>query len=206
MVLHILYLIGVGAFAISGVLAAHKANMDPFGAIVLAILAGLGGGTTRDLLLNRHPLYWLHDWVLLTVILGCAVATIGYLRFRMVPRRVLLLVDALGLAVVTVIGARAAIAAQVHPLAVVMLAVVTGVTGEVIRDVLAGELPPLLLREEIYATCAAAGALVYLLLHAVGVPGTVNTVGAAAVVFMLRMIAIITGANLPTSKRARQAP
>ncbi len=204
MVLHVLYLIGVGAFAVSGVLAAHKANLDPFGAIVLGFLAGLGGGTTRDLLLDRHPLYWLHDWVLLTVILGSAVVTIGYLRFRMVPRRTLLTVDALGLAVVTVIGAQTAVAAQVNPLAVVILATITGVTGELIRDVLAGELPPLLLREEIYATCAATGAVVYLLLDTLGAPRTASTVTAAVLVFGLRMLAIRFGVHLP--KSGRRAP
>ncbi len=61
-ILYVLYLVGVSAFAVSGVLAAKRANMDPFGAIVLAYLAGLAGGTTRDLILDRRPLYWTHDW------------------------------------------------------------------------------------------------------------------------------------------------
>lgn len=139
--LHVLYLVGVSAFAASGVLAAYRANMDPFGGLVLAFAASISGGTLRDLILNRQPLYWTHDWVLLTVIICVGVSTMVYLRFWSLPRKALLVVDAIGLAVVTVIGARAAIEADATPLAVIILAVLTGVTGEVIRDVLCGSSP-----------------------------------------------------------------
>ncbi|MGW5121669.1 trimeric intracellular cation channel family protein, partial [Streptomyces noursei] len=149
--LHVLYLVGVSAFAASGVLAAYRANMDPFGGLVLAFAASISGGTLRDLILDRRPLYWTHDWVLLTVIICVGVGTMVYLRFWSLPRKSLLVVDAIGLSVVTVIGARAAISAGATPLAVVILAVLTGVAGEVIRDVLCGEFPPLLLREDVYA-------------------------------------------------------
>ncbi|MBB1254363.1 TRIC cation channel family protein, partial [Streptomyces sp. OF3] len=124
--LHVLYLVGVSAFAASGVLAAHRANMDPFGGLVLAFAAAVSGGTLRDLILDRHPLYWTQDWVLLTVIACVGVGTIFYLRFWKLPHRSLLVVDAIGLAVVTVIGARAAIDSGVTPLAVLILAVLTG--------------------------------------------------------------------------------
>ncbi|MEU9007611.1 TRIC cation channel family protein [Streptomyces sp. NPDC048551] len=97
-----------------------------------------------------------------------------YLRRRRLPHRTLMVVDAVGLAVVTVIGARAAIDAQVTPAAVLVLAVLTGVTGEVVRDVLCGEFPPLLLREEVYATAALAGAAAYLALHSAGAPDPVT--------------------------------
>lgn len=137
--LHALYLLGVAAFAASGVLAAHRANMDPFGGLVLAFAAGISGGTLRDLILDRHPLYWTHDWVLLVLIASVGVTTMLYLRRQELPHRTLMVADALGLAVVTVIGARAAIDAHVTPVAVLILAVLTGVTGEVVRDVLCGE-------------------------------------------------------------------
>ncbi|MFE7119845.1 trimeric intracellular cation channel family protein, partial [Streptomyces sp. NPDC057654] len=101
--LHVLYLVGVSAFAASGVLAAHRANMDPFGGLVLAFAAAISGGTLRDLILNRHPLYWTHDWVLLTIIACVGAATMAFLRYRTLPQRTLLVVDAVGLSVVTVI-------------------------------------------------------------------------------------------------------
>ncbi|MBB5914054.1 putative membrane protein YeiH [Nocardia transvalensis] len=195
--LHVLYLVGIAAFAASGVLAAHRADMDPFGGLALAFAAAISGGTLRDVILDRHPLYWTHDWVLLTLIIVVAVVTMAYLRFRHLPRRSLLVVDALGLAVVTVIGARAAIESEVTPLAVLILSVMTGVTGEVIRDVLCGEFPPLLLREEVYAVAAFAGAGCYLAMHAAGVSDGPAAVVSACLVFVLRITAIYFGVQLP---------
>ncbi|MCK1797628.1 trimeric intracellular cation channel family protein [Streptomyces sp. XM4193] len=199
--LHVLYLVGVSAFAASGVLAAHRANMDPFGGLVLAFAAAVSGGTLRDLILDRHPLYWTQDWVLLTVVAGVGVGTMCYLRFWKLPHRSLLVVDAIGLAVVTVIGARAAIDSEVTPLAVLILAVLTGVTGEVVRDVLCGEFPPLLLREDVYATAAFAGALCYLLLDTLDVARTPATVVSAGLVFALRLGAMFFGLSLPRPHR-----
>ncbi|MFJ6758792.1 TRIC cation channel family protein [Streptomyces sp. NPDC091273] len=120
-----------------------------------------------------------------------------YLRCRELPHRALMAVDAVGLAVVTVIGARAAMDAQVTPVAVLILAVLTGVTGEVVRDVLRGEFPPLLLREEVYATAALAGAAAHLGLHRAGAPDTANTAVCAALVFALRLAAVFRDLDLP---------
>ncbi|ROQ94507.1 putative membrane protein YeiH [Streptomyces sp. 2132.2] len=200
--LHALYLLGIAAFAASGVLAAHRARMDPFGGLVLAFAAAISGGTLRDLILDRHPLYWTRDWLLLVVIASVAVATMVYLRRRTLPLRALAVVDAVGLAVVTVIGARAAIDAHVTPLAVLILAVLTGVTGEVVRDVLCGEFPPLLLREEVYATAALAGAVCYLVLDRAGTADTVNTAVSAGLVFTLRMAAVFRDLHLPRLRRS----
>ncbi|MEU9377872.1 trimeric intracellular cation channel family protein [Streptomyces sp. NPDC048255] len=199
--LHALYLLGIAAFAASGVLAAHRADMDPFGGFVLAFAAAISGGTLRDLILDRHPLYWTHDWLLLVLIASVAVATMLYLRRWELPQRTLMVVDAVGLAVVTVIGARAAIDAQVTPVAVLILAVLTGVTGEVVRDVLCGEFPPLLLREEVYATAALAGAAAYLGLHWAGASDTLNITVSAGLVFALRMAAVFRDLHLPRLQR-----
>ncbi|MFE0106640.1 trimeric intracellular cation channel family protein [Streptomyces sp. NPDC059009] len=199
--LHTLYLVGIAAFAASGVLAAHRARMDPFGGLVLAFVASISGGTLRDLILDRHPLYWTHDWQLLTVIAVTGVATMLYLRRRELPQRSLMVVDAIGLSVVTVMGAQAAVEAHVTPLAVIILAVLTGVTGEVIRDVLCGEFPPLLLREEVYATAALAGAACYQVLHFAGASSTVTTYAAAGLVLALRLAAITKSLHLPRLSR-----
>ncbi|MFG2893127.1 trimeric intracellular cation channel family protein [Streptomyces sp. NPDC048248] len=204
--LHVLYLVGVAAFAASGVLAAYRANMDPFGGLVLAFAASISGGTLRDLILDRQPLYWTHDWVLLTVIICVGVGTIGYLRFWTLPVKSLLVVDAVGLSVVTVIGARAAIEAGATPLAVIILAVLTGVAGEVIRDVLCGEFPPLLLREDVYAIAALAGGCCYLGLHHLGTGGTPAAAVSAGVVFALRMAAVYFGVHLPRPQSLRGRP
>ncbi|MFJ6747424.1 MULTISPECIES: trimeric intracellular cation channel family protein [unclassified Streptomyces] len=201
--LHVLYLVGVAAFAASGVLAAYRANMDPFGGLVLAFAASISGGTLRDLILNREPLYWTHDWVLLTLIICVGVGTMIYLRFWVLPHKSLLVVDAVGLSVVTVIGARAAIDAGATPLAVIILAVLTGVAGEVIRDVLCGEFPPLLLREDVYAIAALAGACCYLALYSLGFGATAAAAISAGVVFALRMGAVYLGLHLPRPQQLR---
>ncbi|MFE6840059.1 trimeric intracellular cation channel family protein [Streptomyces sp. NPDC057705] len=195
--LHALHLLGMAAFAASGVLAAHRARMDPFGGLVLAFAAAVSGGTLRDLILDRHPLSWTHDRVLLVLIATVAVLTMVYLRCRELPHRALVVVDAVGLAVVTVIGGRAAVDAQVTPVAVLILAVLTGVAGEVVRDVLCGAFPPLLLLEEVYATAALAAAAAYLGLHAAGAPDTAGTVVCAALVFALRLAAVFRDLHLP---------
>lgn len=192
-----MYLIGISAFAASGVLAAHRANMDLFGGLTLAFVASISGGTIRDLILDRRPLYWTRDWVLLAVIVGTAAVTIAYLKKWSPPHRALLTVDALGLAVVTVIGAEAATHAGVSPPAVVMLAVLTGTAGEVLRDLLCGDSPPLLLREDIYAVAAIAGAVCYIALsHLPLAPAAVTTVS-VALVFILRIASMRLGLHLP---------
>lgn len=196
MVLYVLYLIGVAAFAVSGVLAAARARMDFFGGVVLAFIAGLSGGTLRDLLLDRRPLYWTQDRVLLTVILAAGVATLIYIHFYRPPVRALLVVDALGLAVVTVIGTQHALEAGIATPAVLMMGVITGATGEILRDILCDDLP-LLLREDIYALAALAGSALYVILHHLGVPPTLDAIFAIVLVFALRIASMIFKWRLP---------
>ncbi|TCP56694.1 putative membrane protein YeiH [Tamaricihabitans halophyticus] len=197
-----LYLIGVASFAVSGVLAAARARMDLFGGIVLAFIAALSGGTLRDLLLDRRPLYWTQDELLLTVILAAGVGTLVYIRFFRPPVRALYVVDALGLAVVTVIGTQAALAAGIATPAVLMMGVITGATGEVIRDILCDELP-LLLREDIYAIAALAGSVLYVVLDQFGAPATLNAVLAIVLVFGLRLVSMIFKLRMPSLPRLR---
>lgn len=195
---HVLYLIGLAAFAASGVLAAHEARLDAFGGIILAFATAVSGGTVRDVLLGRYPLYWTRDPALLAVIATTAVATVVYLRYRRLPHRILLAVDALGLSMVTVMATRAALSTDVTLLAVPIFAVITGVTGELVRDVLCGKFPPLLLREEIYAIAALAGSVCYLVLDRLGVAVTPTTIVSASLVFVLRMLAVYFNLRLPT--------
>ncbi|MFG2233117.1 TRIC cation channel family protein [Streptomyces sp. NPDC048723] len=138
----------------------------------------------------------------MVLIASVAILTMLSLRRRSLPHRTLMVVDAVGLAVVTVIGARAAVDAHVTPVAVLILAVLTGVAGEVIRDVLCGEFPPLLLREEVYATAALAGAAAFLALHRTDAPDTVAIAVSAALVFALRLAAIFGDLHLPRLRRA----
>src|SRR4051812_29006166 len=106
--LRVLDLVGIGVFAVSGALAAGRKRLGLIGVLVLAIVTAIGGGTIRDVLLARHPIIWLADPAYLTVILAAALGTMIYVRFLRPPEAMLLVADALGLALFSVAGAQIA--------------------------------------------------------------------------------------------------
>ncbi len=108
MLLYVLDLIGVAVFAVSGALAAGRKHLDLLGVIVLGLVTAIGGGTIRDLLLDRHPLFWLADPAYLIVIVAVALLTVAYVRWRPPPAATLLYADAVGLAMFSIAGARIA--------------------------------------------------------------------------------------------------
>src|SRR5512144_3093686 len=149
-------LAGVAVFAVSAVLAARSRGLDLFGVIVIAAITAIGGGTLRDLLLNRYPIFWTADAQYLIVIIASALLTAGYVRVRPPPGNALLVADALGLALFALSGAQVAEAAQCSPIIVVVMGTMTGVAGGVLRDVITAQVP-LILRRDIYATAAIVG-------------------------------------------------
>ena len=196
MFLYLLDLAGVAVFSISGVLAARDRGLDLIGVIVVAAITAIGGGTLRDLLLNRHPIFWVTDASYLTVIIVSAVMTIIYVRKWPPPGVILLVADALGLALFALSGAQYAEAAQCPPLIIIIMGTMTGVMGGIIRDVITARVP-LILQREIYATAAIAGISVYLLLQAIDVPRVVSFGGGMVTVVVLRLIAIRWNLHLP---------
>ncbi len=201
MLLYCFDLAGVAVFAASGALAARHRDLDIFGVIVVATITAIGGGTLRDLLLDRHPIFWVTDVWYLVVISGAALMTVAYVRIRPPPGVALQVADAFGLALFALSGAKLAEAAQCPPLIVVLMGTITGVTGGILRDVITGQVP-LILRREIYATAAIAGIVTYLLLEAIGLPhGYAFGIGMLVVV-TLRLMAMRWGWNLPVSRQA----
>ncbi len=197
MPLYILDLLGVAVFAASGALAAGRKRMDVFGVIVIGAVTAVGGGTLRDLLLDRHPVFWMADPTYIVVILVAALSTLAYVRYRRPPGNALAIADAFGLALFTIGGAQVAERAGVPALIVVLMATMTGVAGGVLRDVLSAEIPMILRRGDIYATASIAGASVYLLVKAVGLVAPLAAVIGIAVVMLLRLAAILWGLQLP---------
>lgn len=196
MFLYLLDLAGVAVFSISGVLAARDRDLDLLGVIVVAAITAIGGGTLRDLLLDRHPIFWVTDASYLTVIIVSAVMTIIYVRKWPPPGVILLVSDALGLALFALSGAQYAEAAQCPPLIVILMGTITGVMGGIIRDVITARVP-LILRREIYATAAIAGVAVYLLLQTIDVPRAVAFGSGMVTVVVLRLVAIRWNLHLP---------
>lgn len=196
MILHVLDLVGVAVFAVSGVLAARNRGLDLLGVIVIAAITAVGGGTLRDLLLNRHPIFWITDAQYLTVIIASALLTVAYVRVRPPPGNTLLVADAAGLALFALSGAQVAEAAQCPPLIVVLMGTMTGVAGGVLRDVITAQVP-LILRRDMYATAAIVGVSIYLLLQASGLQRSWAFGAGMMVVVVLRLLAIRWDVQLP---------
>ena len=195
-ILYCLDLVGVAVFAVSGVLAARSRGLDLLGVIVIAAITAIGGGTLRDLLLNRYPIFWITDAQYLTVVITSALLTVGYVRVRPPPGNALLVADALGLALVALSGAQVAEAAQCPSIIVVLMGTMTGVAGGVLRDVITVQVP-LILRRDLYATAAIVGVAIYLLLEAFGVQRSRAFGAGVVVVVALRLLAIRWGLQLP---------
>jgi len=184
--------------AVTGVLAGKGKRLDLFGVIVLALATALGGGTIRDLTLGVTPVFWIADPRFVQTAIAVAVVTFVVARFWVLPPAVLLVADAFGLALFTIIGVEKALAhGNSHTIAILM-GIVTGVGGGLIRDVLSGEIP-LVFRKEIYlyATAAFCGASLLVLLNAIFPMWTGNRMVAAVTTLLLRLAAIRWKLRLP---------
>jgi uncharacterized membrane protein YeiH len=192
----LLDLVGVGVFAVSGALAAGRKRLDLLGVFVLAAVTAVGGGTVRDLLLDRSPV-WLTDATYLGVIVIAVTITFAYVRWRRPPLASLLVADALGLALFSVGGARIAENAGLPAVAVVVLGTVTGVGGGVIRDVLSAEIPFVLRRGNLYASTVIVGVAAYLALESAGVARQTAALVGMTLIAVVRLAAIRWEVALP---------
>ena len=184
----------VAVFGATGALAAAHRKHDIVTFCFFAAVTGVGGGTMRDLFIDA-PVFWVQrpDYVIVCLLAGLAVWVFGTGNARM---KVLLWFDALGMAAYSVVGAAKAISLGVAPLSAIVMGVLTACFGGIIRDVLAGE-PSVLLRREIYVTCALVGASVYVVLYMLGVRDIWTGVGGFAAAFIVRAGAIRWGWMLP---------
>lgn len=195
--IHALDLFGIAVFAVSGALSAGRKSMDVFGVIVVAVVTATGGGTIRDVLLDRHPVFWIGDPTYLVVILVAAIATVIFTRFQRPPRVSLLVADAFGLGLFSIVGARIALEAGAPILIAVLMGAITGSAGGLLRDILCAEIP-LILRRDIYAVASLIGATVYVLLEEAGLALTISAPVGAATVFLLRLAAIKWNLQVPS--------
>lgn len=204
MILYVFDMLGVAVFAVSGALAAGRKHLDLLGVLVIAVVTALGGGTLRDLLLDRSPVFWIQQPDYLLVALAAGLLTVLYTRFLKPPQRALLIADAGGLALFSISGAQIAEAAQLHALIVILMGTCTGVVGGVIRDVLLVEIPIILRRGNIYATAAITGIALYLALQAMGLADAPATLIGMGAIMSLRLAAIIWGLSLPVYRLTDQ--
>lgn len=195
--LYILDMIGVIACAIAGTLLAQHKGFDIWGCILVSMANAIGGGTLRDMALDRHPLFWMTD--LSYVIVITVTSLILQIFFHLYHKidRALKLFDAIGLAAFSVIGFKVALGQGMSPLIAVMMGVWTAIIGGMIRDIICNEIP-LVLQREIYITASIFGACLYLLLIKIGVTTGISEFIMLLSIFILRMLAVQFDWHLPS--------
>lgn len=191
--------IGTFVFALSGAAAGIRARLDLFGILVLSFAAASSGGIMRDLLIGSVPPAAVKEWWYVAVSLAAGL-TMFYWHPRFHRLRSMILVfDAAGLAVFAVAGAQKALAFGIGPMQAALLGMLTGVGGGIARDLLVNEVPTVL-RSELYAIAALAGALIVVGGHVLQLYPTAAAIGGAVLCFAIRMIAIRRGWRLPTAR------
>jgi uncharacterized membrane protein YeiH len=188
-------LFGVAVFAVTGALAADRRGMDIFGFVAIAFLPAVGGGTVRDMVLDA-PVFWVRDPLYLWIIATAAVVTFFTAPLIKRVERMLLWADAIGLAAFCVAGTAKAFSLTGSVTIAVAMGVVTAVLGGIIRDVVCNEVP-LVLRQDIYATAAFAGAVAYVAAIGLGIGPVVSGWIGGTICFAVRGSAMIWGWALP---------
>jgi uncharacterized membrane protein YeiH len=200
----VLDLIGTFVFALSGASAGVQRRLDLFGVLVLAFVAGNFGGVTRDLMIGAVPPAAISDWSYLAVSLLAGVVT--FFSFASIDRlrRFVLLFDGAGLALFAVSGTQKALAFGLDPVMAALLGMLTGIGGGMVRDVLIAEIP-IVLRADLYAFAALAGAAVVVVGDLLHLPSTAATIAGAALCFGLRVMAIQRGWHLPVARPPKRS-
>ena len=192
---YILAMLGTAAFAVTGALAASRKNMDIFGFCVLALMPAVGGGTIRDIVIGNTPVFWIDDSRYVTVAIIAALVVFFTSYKPGSRRRLLIWMDAMGLALFAAIGTQVSLEHETGALVAEMLGVTTAVTGGMIRDIICNEIP-LVLSHEIYATAAFVSAISYVVADNFVTPQISLTI-AVVTGFSIRALAIVYKWTLP---------
>jgi uncharacterized membrane protein YeiH len=195
-ILFILTYIAVTASAISGALEARKNEMDIVGAMTIAFVTAFGGGTVRDLLLGRTPIFWVVDPFLSVVTFF--VALISFYWLNNISNKMLNVPDAIGLSMFSILGATYALEINANPIVAILMGVITGVFGGVLRDMMSNRVPIVFRHStELYATCSFIGTFVFVALTIFRVNAFIASITGAFVVFSLRLLAVQFKITLP---------
>ncbi|MGA7780283.1 MAG: trimeric intracellular cation channel family protein [Paraburkholderia sp.] len=197
--LSIMEALAIFAYAISGLIEARTRRLDAVGAFLVAMATAFGGGTVRDVLLERRPFYWVEHQVYVIAIFAMSLFAPALLKMtsRLLSERVLLVADAVGLGLFSISGTSMALDAQMPWFTAVMIGVLAGVFGGVIRDVLCNEVPLILRDSRPYATCAFVGCWLYLLLDYVKVDTIYSVLIATGFILFARLVTFKFDVRLP---------
>ncbi len=193
----ILTYVAVIASSVSGALEARKHQMDIVGATTIAFVNAFGGGTVRDLLLGRTPVFWVNEpWLTITTFI---IAILSFYRLDQVSNRLLIFADAIGLAIFSILGAVFTLQLQLSPVVAILMGVVTGIFGGVLRDLLCNRIPNVFRQStELYATCSFIGTTVYIILHVLQFNALPIALIGALTVFAMRLLAVSFKVTLPS--------
>lgn len=193
---------GVFVFAATGALAASRCRLDIIGFIFLANMTAVGGGALRDLMLGNTPVNWVREPLYLLI--GTSAAVLVYFTAHRVESRyrILLWLDAIGMAMFSVMGAEKALHLGFNAWVAIVAGIFTATMGGVLRDVVAGQ-PSVLMRREIYISAALAGACTFVALSALNAPITFSVLAGTGIAFLIRGGALYHGWVLPAHKARR---
>lgn len=193
---NLLDLLGTIAFATSGALIAMNKKFDLFGVFIIAFVTALGGGTLRDILIGREPVMWMHDTYYVYTILITVVLAIIFRNQLKYLSKSMFLFDTIGLGIFTITGTQIGVESNFNPIISIALGTMTASFGGVIRDILCNQIP-VVFREEIYATAAIFGALIFILLNKFNLPINFIYVITTSIVIIIRLIAVKFHLSLP---------
>ncbi|MGF1695911.1 trimeric intracellular cation channel family protein [Vibrio kyushuensis] len=197
MLLSVLYIIGITAEAMTGALSAGRRQMDWFGVMLVASATAIGGGTVRDILLGHYPLGWVKnpEFLMITCIAGIITTVVA--KWIIKFKGIFIRLDALGLVVFSIIGTNVALDMGLHPLICMVSALVTGVFGGLLRDLICRQ-TPLVLHQELYASVALVASAMYLTLLEFGISDVFATIVTLVVGYTMRMAAVRFKWRLPS--------
>jgi uncharacterized membrane protein YeiH len=189
---------GIFVFAITGALKAREKHLDLLGAGVIAFITAFGGGTIRDVLLGIKPVSWLNNYFLLLLVIAAMI--IIFLineNFRKKFRKTMLISDAIGLGLFTAVGLGIALDFGLHPIYAVAMGVITSTFGGLLADILLNEVPGILVKGELYASCSLFGGIIYVTLDYFQCNNTICLWSCTLAVFLLRIYSIKKKITLP---------
>lgn len=187
------------SFALSGLIAAARKRPDPVGLCLVSGIAAFGGGTLRDILLDRRPFFWIENSYWLWLLLGLVIVAMLLMRGRhlYLTERAIQIPDALGLGLFTALGTQIALEHGLPGIAAVLMGVVTAVFGGVLRDLFCNELPKAFSDHQPYAVFAFLGGGTLVIMNAIGVADSIGLIAAFGITALLRVLALLRGWRVP---------
>ncbi len=190
--------LGVIAFALSGIIEAARKKFDLVGVVMVGAIAAFGGGTLRDVLLDRRPFFWIEQelWVWLLIAVGVSLPFFFRARHIAISERALLVPDAFGLGIFAAGGTHLALVSGQSPMVAVLMGVITAVVGGVLRDVLVNEVPRAFHDHQPYAVIAFAGGWLVVLFDFLMLPASISVLASGSVMVLVRLLAVKYGWEL----------